>query len=60
MIEFKPDGTILTANQNFLSTLGYTLDEIKGQHHGMFVDPTYRNSNDYREFWQKLQRGEWK
>ena len=58
VIEFKPDGTILTANQNFLSTLGYSLDEIKGQHHGMFVEPAYRNSNDYREFWQKLQRGE--
>lgn len=57
-IEFKPDGTILTANQNFLTALGYTIDEIKGRHHGMFVDPAYRNSPEYSEFWQKLQRGE--
>ncbi|MBL8779429.1 MAG: PAS domain-containing methyl-accepting chemotaxis protein [Alphaproteobacteria bacterium] len=57
-IEFKPDGTILTANQNFLTTLGYTIDEIKGRHHGMFVDPAYRNSPEYSEFWQRLQRGE--
>jgi methyl-accepting chemotaxis protein len=58
VIEFKPDGTIITANPNFLAALGYTLEEIKGQHHGMFVDPAYRSSNDYREFWQKLARGE--
>ena len=44
VIEFKLDGTILTANENFLKTLGYTLDEIKGQHHSMFVEPAYRDS----------------
>ena len=58
-IEFKPDGTILTANQNFLTVMGYSLEEIKGRHHGMFVEPNYRNSAEYGEFWQKLQRGEY-
>ena len=58
VIEFKMDGTIITANDNFLATLGYSLDEIKGQHHGMFVEASYRQSADYREFWAKLNRGE--
>jgi methyl-accepting chemotaxis protein len=58
VIEFKPDGTIVTANQNFLSAMGYSLDEVKGKHHNMFVDPTYAASPEYREFWQRLQRGE--
>lgn len=58
VIEFKPDGTILTANQNFLGAVGYSLDEIRGHHHGMFVDPVYRSSPEYSGFWQKLQRGE--
>jgi methyl-accepting chemotaxis protein len=59
VIEFNLDGTIITANQNFLGTLGYTLDEIKGKHHSMFVEPAYRDSGDYREFWAKLNRGEY-
>jgi methyl-accepting chemotaxis protein len=59
VIEFKMDGTIVTANENFLKTLGYTLDEIKGKHHSMFVEEAYRNSADYREFWAKLNRGEY-
>jgi len=59
MIEFALDGKILTANENFLTTLGYTVDEIRGQHHSMFVDEAYRNSGDYREFWAKLNRGEY-
>ena len=58
IIEFKMDGTIITANQNFLGAMGYTLDEIKGKHHSMFVDPAYRDSADYREFWAALNRGE--
>ena len=58
VIEFNLDGTIITANQNFLSTLGYSLDEIKGKHHSMFVEPAVRDSNDYREFWAGLNRGE--
>jgi methyl-accepting chemotaxis protein len=58
VIEFNLDGTIITANQNFLSTLGYSLDEIKGKHHSLFVEPSVRDSNDYREFWARLNRGE--
>jgi methyl-accepting chemotaxis protein len=58
VIEFSLDGRILTANDNFLSTLGYTLAEIKGQHHGMFVEPAHRGSPEYRAFWEKLGRGE--
>lgn len=58
VIEFKPDGTIITANKNFLSAMGYTLEEIQGGHHSMFVDPAYAKSSDYTEFWKKLGRGE--
>ncbi len=58
VVEFKIDGTILTANGNFLAIVGYTLDEIVGKHHSMFVDPAYRDSAEYRQFWAKLQRGE--
>ena len=58
VIEFALDGTILTANENFLKTLGYSLAEIKGQHHGMFVDAAYRQGPEYRMFWEKLGRGE--
>jgi methyl-accepting chemotaxis protein len=58
VIEFKLDGTILTANQNFLSTLGYSLEEIQGRHHRMFAEPAYANSAEYANFWAKLNRGE--
>lgn len=58
VIEFKLDGTIVTANENFLKTLGYSLDEICGKHHSMFVEPAVRDSDDYREFWAKLGQGE--
>ncbi|MBX9468275.1 MAG: PAS domain-containing methyl-accepting chemotaxis protein [Rhizobium sp.] len=58
IIEFKLDGTILSANQNFCQALGYQLSEIVGQHHRLFVDPTDAASSDYREFWAKLGRGE--
>lgn len=57
VIEFNMDGTILTANDNFLQVMGYTLDEIKGQHHRLFADTHYANSHEYKEFWQKLQQG---
>ncbi|PDT88846.1 chemotaxis protein [Bradyrhizobium sp. Y36] len=57
-IEFSLDGRVLDANENFLNALGYSLNEIKGQHHSMFVDAAYRQSNDYRLFWDKLGRGE--
>ena len=59
VIEFELDGTIITANENFLNALGYTLPEIQGKHHSMFVEPTMRDSADYREFWAKLKRGEY-
>src|SRR6202163_3037529 len=58
VIEFNPDGTIVTANENFLKTLGYSLGEIQGKHHSMFVEPAMRESAAYREFWAKLNRGE--
>ncbi|MBV8702259.1 MAG: PAS domain-containing methyl-accepting chemotaxis protein [Acetobacteraceae bacterium] len=58
VIEFRLDGTILTANQNFLNTLGYTLPEIEGKPHSMFVEPTHRESPEYRAFWDKLRAGE--
>jgi methyl-accepting chemotaxis protein len=58
VIEFNLDGTIVAANENFLKTLGYSLDEIRGKHHSMFVEPAVRDSADYREFWKKLGRGE--
>jgi methyl-accepting chemotaxis protein len=59
VIEFGMDGTILTANDNFLKTLGYSLGEIKGKHHSMFVDPSQRDSAAYRDFWMALKRGEY-
>jgi methyl-accepting chemotaxis protein len=60
VIEFDLDGTILTANQNFLNVLGYSLPEIKGKHHSMFMEPSQRDSSAYREFWAALNRGEYK
>ena len=57
MIEFTVDGTILWANANFLQTIGYTLDEIKGRHHSLFVDPEHRMSAEYRDFWYELGQG---
>jgi len=59
VIEFKLDGTVITANENFLKTMGYTLDEIKGKHHSMFVEPSQSASPEYRYFWDKLNRGEY-
>ena len=57
VIEFRIDGTILTANRNFLDTVGYELDEVVGQHHSLFVDPAERQSAAYRAFWEALARG---
>ncbi|UES42118.1 methyl-accepting chemotaxis protein [Roseibium aggregatum] len=57
VIEFALDGTILTANENFLKTLGYRLEEIKGKHHSMFVEPAYRASASYATFWKNLSEG---
>jgi len=58
VIEFTPDGEILTANENFLAAVGYSLSEIQGRHHRMFVDPTYAASPDYEQFWKRLNSGE--
>ena len=58
VIAFDPTGTILEANGNFLETMGYRLEEIRGQHHGVFVDPAERASAGYRAFWEGLGRGE--
>ena len=58
VIEFEMDGTIRTANDVFLKTMGYTLSEIKGQHHQMFVEPAMVRSDEYRQFWINLNRGD--
>ena len=59
VIEFNIDGAVIDANDNFLSALGYRIEEIKGRHHNMFVDEIYRASPEYRAFWEKLGRGEY-
>ena len=59
IIQFTPQGEIIAANANFLKTIGYQLDEIKGRHHSMFVTPAERDGSDYRAFWEKLRRGEY-
>ncbi|WP_422050802.1 methyl-accepting chemotaxis protein [Shimia sp.] len=58
VIEFELDGTILNANENFLTTVGYELNEIQGKHHRMFCEPAYAASEDYRDFWMRLATGE--
>jgi methyl-accepting chemotaxis protein len=57
VIEFMLDGTIITANENFLQTVGYELGEITGKHHSMFVDPDYAQSAEYKQFWIDLAKG---
>ncbi|WP_321919028.1 methyl-accepting chemotaxis protein [Paraburkholderia tropica] len=58
VIEFDLQGIILHANENFLATVGYTLDEVRGKHHRMFCEPEYARSEPYRLFWERLGRGE--
>lgn len=58
VIEFKMDGTIIGANENFLGALGYGLDEIQGKHHSMFAEPVFARSVEYKQFWEALGRGE--
>ena len=58
VIHFKPDGTILWANDNFCKTLGYSLNEIVGKHHSLFVEPDYAASQDYKDFWNELRSGQ--
>ena len=57
VIEFELDGTVVTANDNFLAVLGYSLDEVQGRHHRMFVDQVYAASQEYRRFWEELASG---
>mgnify|MGYP000518900646 FL=1 len=59
VIEFNLDGSIITANENFLATLGYQLDEVKGKHHSLFIEPELKQSTEYKDFWDKLARGEY-
>lgn len=59
VISFDLQGNILEANENFLKTVGYTLEEIKGKHHRMFVDPAYAASAEYAQFWENLRHGEY-
>ncbi|MDB5541525.1 MAG: chemotaxis protein [Devosia sp.] len=58
VIEFNLDGSIVTANENFLGAMGYRLDEIQGRHHRMFVEPAYGASAEYEQFWARLRGGE--
>jgi methyl-accepting chemotaxis protein len=57
VIEFKPDGTILSANANFQAVMGYSESEVVGQHHSMFMDPVSAISNEYRNMWETLRSG---
>ncbi|MDD1795099.1 PAS domain S-box protein [Enterovibrio sp. ZSDZ42] len=57
IIEFDPLGKVLSANDNFLKVMGYQLSEIEGKHHSIFVEPSYANSSDYRDFWAQLNQG---
>lgn len=59
VIEFNLDGTIVSANQHFLDALGYSLEEIQGKHHRMFVEPVEAESAEYRKFWAALNHGEY-
>jgi PAS domain S-box-containing protein len=59
VIEFNPDGAIISANANFSSAMGYGLDEIQGRHHRMFAEPSYAASDEYRRFRERLNRGEY-
>lgn len=58
MIEFDMQGRVITANANFLKVMGYRLDEIQGQHHRKFCTENYASSPEYRQFWERLNRGE--
>ncbi|HEV7717013.1 MAG TPA: PAS domain-containing protein, partial [Steroidobacteraceae bacterium] len=58
MIEFDMDGTVINANENFLKASGYSLGEIRGKHHRMFVDAESRDTPEYKAFWERLRRGE--
>jgi len=58
VIEFNNSGEIINANENFLQTMGYRLEDVRGKHHSMFCDPHEAGSEAYRRFWQRLNSGE--
>ena len=58
VIQFDTNGVVTSANDNFLKTMGYSMDEIRGRHHRIFCDPSYASSGDYERFWGSLSRGE--
>lgn len=59
IIEFSADGKVLSANENFCKIMGYSLSEIKGRHHSLFIEFNYAHSTEYKAFWAKLKRGEY-
>jgi methyl-accepting chemotaxis protein len=59
VVEFDLDGKVITANENYLRVMGFTLREIIGQHHSMFCSPDYVVSPEYRDFWLRLGKGEY-
>ena len=59
VIQFELDGTVIEANENFLSLMGYHADDVRGQHHRMFVEPAFADSREYKDFWARLNRGEY-
>ena len=58
IIQFEPDGTIITANDNFCNAVGYELDEIAGQHHRIFCTQSYTSTQEYKDFWRNLAKGQ--
>ena len=58
VIEFELDGTIIEANENFLSVMGYSLEEVRGKHHSMFAEPGFAETQEYKDFWEKLGAGQ--
>jgi len=58
VIQFEPDGTIITANENFCGAVGYELEEIQGQHHRIFCTQSYTSSQEYKDFWRNLAKGQ--
>jgi PAS domain S-box-containing protein len=59
VIEFNTSGNVIYANQNFCNSLGYTLEELKGKHHSIFCPKDYSDSDEYKEFWSKLKKGDY-
>lgn len=57
VINFQPDGTIVDANENFLNAMGYGINEIRGNHHSMFIAPETKSSPEYQRFWEDLRKG---